>query len=69
MEDTKYTVTFTNGALQELKDVAEYFGIARDSNDIGDVLIKGLKLISLSKDGKIFIEKDKERLEVDPKKL
>lgn len=66
-EQEVFSVGFRNGALAKIKELATKLGISHD--DLGEVLIKGVKLIDLSSGGKIIIEKGDERLEVDLKTL
>lgn len=63
----EFTITFKNGALEKLKELAKYLGISEDN--LGEVLIKGLHIIEIAKDGKLLIEKKKECLTINLKKL
>ncbi|PWU23391.1 hypothetical protein C5B42_03090 [Candidatus Cerribacteria bacterium 'Amazon FNV 2010 28 9'] len=63
----KFVLTFTNGALAKLQELAQEFGVPQER--LGDVVAKGLKILDLSKNGKIIIDKTTEKLEVDIKKL
>ena len=65
--ESEFVVTFRNGALKKLKELAIDLEISED--ELGDVLQKGLKIIELAKDGKLVIEKNKERYEIDLKRI
>lgn len=65
--ENEFVVTFRNGALEKLKELATTLNIPE--NELGSVLQKGLKIIDLAKDGKIVLEKDKERFDIDLKRL
>ena len=68
--DEVFTVEFSGEALLELKKLAQHFSIPE--TNLEKIIKKALKLLSLaatsSKDI-VIIDKDKERLEVDIKKL
>ena len=64
---SEYVVTFRNGALLKLKELAGYLNIPEEN--LGEVILKGMKLIDTAKDGKIIIEKGKDKFEVDIKRL
>jgi hypothetical protein len=62
------SIVFEDDALDKLQDLAEYLGISQD--DIPNVLIKGMKLIDLIKDGgKLIYEKDGKQAVIDIKDL
>ncbi len=65
--ESEFVVTFKNGALERLKKAASDLGVSEDN--LGDVLIKGLKLIEAAKEGTLTIEKGKERYVIDIKRL
>ncbi len=59
----EFSITFTNGALARLKKIASDLNIPEDK--LGDVLIKGIVLIDLAKEGekensKVTIKKGKD---------
>lgn len=67
-EEAEFSVTFRNGALERLKKVAADLGVTEDQ--LGNVLIKGLKLIDMGKEGNnITIEKDKQKYVIDLRSL
>ena len=63
----EFSVTFKNGALSKLKELARQFGISDEQ--LGDVVIKGIKVIELAQDGKLILEKDNTTFEIDLKKI
>ncbi len=63
----EFTITIKNGALVKLKELASWLEIPEDK--LGDILVKGMKVIELAKDGKLIVEKGNERLEIDLKKI
>jgi len=66
--DPEFSVTLRNGALDKLKQVASDLGIPEDR--MGDVLIKGLSLIDVAKEGTaITIKKGKEEYVIDLRRL
>lgn len=65
--ENEFVVTFRNGALQKLKALAAELDIPEDQ--LGEVLQKGIKIIEFAKNGKLVVEKNKERYEVDLKKI
>ena len=64
---SEFTVIFKKGALKKLKEMAVVLNVPEDR--LGDVLMKGLKIIELAKGGSIIIEDQKEVMEIDIKKL
>ncbi|MBP8591053.1 hypothetical protein KBI33_01115 [Candidatus Shapirobacteria bacterium] len=53
----RFDVSFGNSALKKLKELANYLSISEDK--LGDVLVKGIKIIDAIKDAgeyKIIIE-------------
>jgi hypothetical protein len=66
-DDTEFGIIFKHEALKKLQELGAWLGIPKDR--LGDVLVKGLHIIDLAKDGKLIIEKPKQRLEVDLKEL
>ena len=67
LDNHEFLVVFKKSALAKLKELAGFLDIPNDK--LGDVLVKGLHLIDMSKKGRLIIETKKERLEVDVKKL
>ena len=65
--DGEFAVIFKKDALEKLKELALFLGISEA--ELGNVLIKGLHLIDMAKEGKIFIERKNDCFEVDIKKL
>lgn len=63
----KYTLTFTNGALAKLKDLATKLGVSEDN--LSEVVVKGMKVLDLANDGKLVVDKGEEKLEIDLKSL
>ncbi|MBI4086611.1 hypothetical protein HY416_01365 [Candidatus Kaiserbacteria bacterium] len=67
-EPQEFSVTFRNGALAKLRKVARELGIPEER--LGDVLVKGLNLIDVGKEGTtITIEKKNGRYEIDLRRL
>lgn len=67
-KEPEFNVTFRNGALARLKKVAADLGIPEDR--LGEVLIKGLSLIDIGKEGtNITIEKGKDKYVIDLRRL
>lgn len=66
-QEPTFTVNFKDGALTKLKELAQALEIPDDQ--LGEVLVKGVKVIELAQGGKLIIEKNTERLEVDLKKI
>lgn len=61
----RFGVTFGNGALRKLKELAAYLSIPEDK--LGEVLVKGMKIIDAVKDSgedKIIIETKEGKREV-----
>lgn len=46
--EESFSVVFSGGALKKLKELASYLSISE--NDLGDVLMKGMKIIDAVKD-------------------
>jgi hypothetical protein len=67
MAEDKFTVSFKKEALEKLRELAKAIGVPEDN--LGEVILKGIKVLDLAKDGKLIIEKADERLEVDLKKV
>lgn len=63
----EYTITFKNEALEKLKEYARDLGIPE--TELGEVVTKALKLLDLSREGKLILEKFNAQFEVDPKKI
>lgn len=66
-DNHEFCVIFKKEALAKLKELATFLDIPEEK--LGDVLIKGLHVVDMAKDGKIIIETKGERLEIDIKKL
>jgi len=70
-EKERFDISFGNGALKKLKELAVYLGVSEEK--LGDVLIKGMKIIEVAKDygdGKICLEdKDGKKTIVSVKDL
>ncbi|OGE79247.1 MAG: hypothetical protein A2751_04625 [Candidatus Doudnabacteria bacterium RIFCSPHIGHO2_01_FULL_46_14] len=54
MEENKYNLTFSDGALQQLKDLATHLGIPE--SELHKVVGKGLKLLQVAKASKLYKE-------------
>jgi hypothetical protein len=52
----EYVLTFRNGALQKLKDLAKKLNISEDNLD--QVVTRGIKVLELPEDNKISFKKD-----------
>lgn len=63
----EYILTFTNGALEKLKELADKFDI--DESNLDQVVQKGLKVLELPEDNKLMFVKGGERYVVDIKNL
>ncbi len=67
----RFDVSFGNGALKKLKELGVYLSVPEDK--LGEVLIKGMKIIEVAKDygdGKLCIEdKDGKKVLIDVKEL
>lgn len=67
----RFDVSFGNGALKKLKDLGVYLSVPEDK--LGEVLIKGMKIIEVAKDygdGKLCIEdKEGKKVFIDVKEL
>lgn len=66
-QEPEYILTFRNGALTKLKELAVKLDIPPES--LSEVVVKGMKLLDLASDGKLVIEKGQEKLEIDLKKI
>lgn len=66
-DNHEFCVIFKKEALAKLKELASFLDIPEEK--LGDVLIKGLHVVDMAKEGKIIIETKGERLEIDIKKL
>jgi hypothetical protein len=64
---SEFTVVFKGEALQKLKELASHLEV--DVEKLGDVLVKGMHVMDMAKDGQLIIEKPKETLKIDLKKL
>ena len=65
-QEEKYTITFSNGALTKLRELAEFLG----TEQLPEVLLKGMKLLDIAKDNKIVKEApDGKRYNIDVKEL
>lgn len=56
-EKERFDISFGNGALKKLKELANYLSVPEDK--LGDILVKGMKIIDAVKDAgedKIIIE-------------
>ena len=68
MENDKYNLTISNGALNQLKSLAAFLGIPE--TELHQVVAKGMKLLEVAKSGKIYLESpDGSRYQIDVKKL
>lgn len=63
----EFTIVFKKDALLKLKELARFLDIPE--KQLGDVLVKGLHVIDMARNGKVLIEREKECFEVDVKKL
>lgn len=64
-EKERFDVSFGNGALKKLKELAAYLNITEDK--LGEVLTKGMKIIDAAKDAgedKIIIESKNGKREI-----
>lgn len=60
----EFTITFKNGALKRIKKIASDLNIPEER--LGDVLIKGINLIDVAKEGQVItIKKGKEEYVID----
>lgn len=60
----EFTITFKNGALKRLKKIAAELNVPEER--LGDVLVKGITLIDLAKDGhNVVVKKGKEEYLID----
>ncbi|TAL19299.1 hypothetical protein EPN90_03985 [Patescibacteria group bacterium] len=70
-EQERFDISFGNGALKKLKGLAVYLGVSEEK--LGDVLVKGMKVIEVAKDygdGKICLEdKDGKKIVISVKDL
>ena len=70
-EKERFDISFGNGALKKLKELANYLGVSEEK--LGDVLVKGMKIIEIAKDhgdGKLCLEdKDGKKIIVSVKDL
>lgn len=60
-------ISFSGSALQKIKELALYLNIPQEN--LSEVLVKGIKILDLSREGKLIIDKEKERLTVDVKRV
>jgi hypothetical protein len=65
-EDT-YEITFRNGALKKLRDLAKRLDVPEDN--LAEVLTKGMKVIELAEDNKITIKSGGDNYIIDLKKI
>ena len=64
-DEAKYLVTFTNGALAKLEELAVHFGLSKE-----DILIKGIKLVEISRTNSLCKEDaDGKKYLIDVKKI
>ncbi len=63
----EYVLTFKNGALVKLKELAQKLGISEDNLD--QVVSKGLKILELPEDDKIMFKKGSDTYIIDIKRL
>jgi hypothetical protein len=66
-QQDEYTITFKNGALVKIKQLAHKFNIPEDNLD--DVIQKGLKALELSDDDKLEFNKGGTKYFIDIKNL
>lgn len=66
-QDDTYEVTFRNGALRKLKDLAKRLDISEDN--LAEVLIRGMKVIELAEDNKVSVKNGGDTYIVDLKKI
>lgn len=62
-----YEITFRNGALKKLKDLAKRLDVPEDN--LAQVLTKGMKVIELAEDNKITIRSGGDNYIIDLKKI
>ncbi len=67
IREEDYTITFRRGALAKLKDLAWELEIPEER--LSEVLEKGIKVLDLSRDGKLYLEKYGVKFEIDLKKI
>ena len=65
--DDEFNVIFKGEALAKLLELAAYLNIPK--NQLGDVLIKGMHIIDLSRDKRLIIESPQKKLEINLKQL
>lgn len=64
-EEPKLTVTFSNGALKKLNELAGFYGLTPI-----EVVVKGMRIMDIAKDNKITKEDgDGKRYAIDVKEL
>jgi hypothetical protein len=70
-EKERFDISFGNGALKKLKELGVYLAVPEDK--LGEVLIKGMRIIEVAKDygdGKLCIEdKEGKKVLIDVKEL
>ena len=68
-QEEQFELIFRNGALANLKDLAKVFNVPE--NDLRQVVNKGIRLLTLTKDAKGLVLEDKngDRFKVDIEKL
>ena len=65
-EDT-YEITFRNGALKKLKDLAKKLDVPEDN--LAEVLARGMKVMELADDNKITVKSGGDTYIIDLKKI
>lgn len=66
-KEDEYVLTFKNGALGKLRQLAQKLGIPE--SDLDKVVEKGLRALDLPEDDKLIFSKGGEKYFVDIKKL
>lgn len=66
-EEDTYEITFRNGALKKLKDLAKRLDIPDDN--LAEVLARGIKVMELAEDNKLSVKSGGDTYIIDLKKI
>jgi hypothetical protein len=66
-QDESYEITFRNGALKKLKELAKRLDIPEDN--LAEVLTRGMKVMELAEDNKLSVKSGGDTYIVDLKKI
>ena len=66
-QNETYEITFRNGALKKLKELAKRLDV--DEDNLAEVLSKGMKVIELAEDNKVTVKNSGDIYIVDLKKI